>query len=209
MAWKKTYAEKTPLMSHTGVVLSRPVSFRFEMDPTDALEQRLWMFAGARRFTFNHHIGRVKANLETRQAEKAAGLGRSEMTPSLSWSKQSFINSFNAWKNGTASDSPVNDDGTRGLAWRDEIAGDVFECASVDAAQALANYKESVSGARAGVKVGFPDFKAKHRDRPRFRLRSKSAPGQTVPVRLVNSTHCACQSWARCGSRAAPARCPA
>lgn len=189
MAWKNTDGKKPPLVSHTGVVLSRPTTFRFELDPTDALEQRLWMFAGARRFAFNHHIGRVKANLETRQGEKAAGLGRSEMTPSLSWSKQSFINEFNAWKNGTAVDSPVNDDGTRGLRWRDEIAADVFECASVDAAQALANYKQSVSGARAGVKVGFPDFKAKHSDRPRFRLRSKSPPGETAPVRFIDSTH--------------------
>lgn len=175
------------MVSHTGVVLSRSVSFRFELDPTGPVEQRLWMFAGARRFAFNHHIGRVKANLETRQAEKAAGLGRAEMTPVLSWSKQSFINEFNSWKNGTASDSPVNGDGTRGLAWRDEISADVFECASVDAAQALANYTESVSGGRAGVKVGFPGFKAKHSDRPRFRLRSKSAPGETAPVRFVDS----------------------
>lgn len=189
MAWKKTDAEKSSLVSHTGVVLSRPVSFCFEMDPTDALEQQLWMFVGARRFAFNHHIGRVKANLETRQAENAAGLNCSEMTPSLSWSKQSFINEFNAWKNGTAFDSPVSADGTRGLAWRDEIAADVFECASVDAAQALANYKQSISGARMGVKVGFPDFKAKHRDRPRFRLRSKSTPGETAPIRFVDSTH--------------------
>jgi putative transposase len=158
MAWKKTDTDnaKRPLVSHTGVVLSRPTTFRFELDPTDTLEQRLWMFAGARRFTFNHHVGRVKSNLAARATEQAAGLGRSEMTPSLSWSKQSFINSFNAWKNGTATDSPVNDDGTRGLAWRDEIAADVFECASVDAAQALADYKASVSGARAGLKVGFP-----------------------------------------------------
>jgi putative transposase len=156
VAWKKTDGEKGPLVSHTGVVLSRATTFRFELDPTDEVEQRLWMFAGARRFAFNHHIGRVKANLEVRQADKAAGLKRPEMTPSLPWSKQSFINEFNSWKNGTAPDSLVGEDGTRGFSWRGEIAADVFECASVDAAQALANYKESVSGARAGVKVGFP-----------------------------------------------------
>jgi putative transposase len=187
VAWKKTDGEKGPLVSHTGVVLSRATTFRFELDPTDEVEQRLWMFAGARRFAFNHHIGRVKANLEVRQADKAAGLKRPEMTPSLPWSKQSFINEFNSWKNGTAPDSLVGEDGTRGFSWRGEIAADVFECASVDAAQALANYKESVSGARAGVKVGFPEFKSKHRDRPRFRLRSKSIPGDgTGPVRRLD-----------------------
>ena len=192
MGWTKTDGDreggKSPLVSHAGVVLSRPTTFRFELDPTEAVEQRLWMFAGARRFTFNHHIARVKANLEARAAEKAAGKTWEQMTPALSWSAVSFINSFIAWKNGTAADSPVADDGARGLPWRTEVAADVFECASVDAAQALANYKASVLGARAGIKVGFPDFRAKHRDRPRFRLRSKSKPGETAPDRFVDST---------------------
>ena len=192
MAWIGTDEAgggKPPLVSHTGVVLSRPTTFRFELGPTDVQSQLFWMFAGARRFAFNHHIGRVKANLEARQAGKAAGKSGAELTPSLSWSAVSFINSFNAWKNGTAPDSPVGEDGTRGLAWRGEVAADVFECASVDAAQALANYKDSVSGARAGIRVGFPSFCSKHSDRPRFRLRSKSAPGETAPVRFVDPTH--------------------
>jgi hypothetical protein len=37
----------------------------------------------------------------------------------------------------------------------------------------LKNYNTSVSGARAGVKVGFPGFAAKHREIPRARLRAK------------------------------------
>lgn len=44
-------------------------------------------------------------------------------------------------------------------AWRQSpgsIPADVFECASVDAATALKNYRESVTGARAGLKVGLP-----------------------------------------------------
>jgi putative transposase len=109
------------------------------------------------------------------------------MTPSLSWAAVSFINEFNAWKSGRLGCSPVAEDGTRGLPWRDEVPADVFECASVDAATALKNYRESAIGARAGVKVGFPRFAAKHRETPRFRLRAKYSPDEKPPVRFVGT----------------------
>ena len=182
------------LMSHTGHRLGRAVSFRFALDPNRAQSERLFVFAGARRFCFNHHVARIKANLEARSAEREAGLDREAMTPALSWSRQSFINEFNAWKCGLSSDSPVTetvdpDSGelvmVRGLPWRDEVSADVFECASVDAACAFKNYADSVRGGRrAGVRMGFPDFKAKHRTTPSFRLRSKAKPGETAPVRF-------------------------
>lgn len=67
MPWAKTDdggddARPAPV-SHTGVVLSRATTFRFELDLTVEQDRTCWMFAGARRYTFNHHIGRVKANL--------------------------------------------------------------------------------------------------------------------------------------------------
>jgi putative transposase len=191
--WNGKVDEDDVLVSHTGHRLVRPVSFRFALDPNRAQSERLFMFAGARRFCFNHHVARVKANLEARSAERDAGLDREAMTPALSWSRQSFINEFNAWKNGLAPDSPVTevvgaDSGeltlARGLMWRDEVSADVFECASVDAAQAFRNYADSVRGARAGIRIGFPYFKAKHSTTPSFRLRSKSMPGETGPVRF-------------------------
>lgn len=36
----------------------------------------------------------------------------------------------------------------------------------VDAAQALTNYKALAAGARSGVRVGFPVFKARHHTTP-------------------------------------------
>jgi putative transposase len=129
----------------------------------------------------------VKDNLSARAAEREAGTEKDQMTPSLSWAAVSFINEFNAWKTGRLGCSPVAEDGTRGLAWRDEVPADVFECASVDAATALKNYRESAIGARAGVKVGFPRFAAKHKETPRFRLRSKYSPGEQPPVRFVGT----------------------
>lgn len=189
-AWRKAEAgdddptEKV-LVSHTGVPLTRKVAFRFALDPTAEQTQRLFAHAGAARFTYNHHLARVKANLEQRRAEASYGIGRAEQTPAVSWSKVSFINEFNAWKTGRTLDSPINADGSRGLAWRSEVSADVFECASVNAAQALANFFNSVTGARAGKQVGFPKFKKRGKATPAFRLRSKSKPGETAPVRVA------------------------
>jgi putative transposase len=191
--WRKTEAGEQPadavLRSHTGVALTRPVAFKFALDPTLAQHQVLMAHAGAARFAFNHHLARVKANLDQRRAEASYGIEADQQTPRLSWSKVSFINAFNAWKTGRLPSSPVwvDTDGVeqRGLAWRDQVAQDVFECASVNAAQALANFSNSVSGVRAGKKAGFPHCKCRHKSTPSFKIRSKSKPGQTAPVRVT------------------------
>jgi putative transposase len=137
-------------ISHSGQVLSRAVTFQFALDPNIEQRSLLAKCAGARRFTVNHHLARVKANLETRSTERDASSGPEgpfePLTHSLSWSGISFINEFNAWKNGLAEDSPINDDGSRGLSWRHDLPGHVFECASVDAARALENFSASQRG---------------------------------------------------------------
>ena len=65
------------------------------------------------------------------------------------------------------------------------MSTDVFECASVNAACALANWSSSRTGQRAGKAAGFPRFKSRHKSPPAFRLRSKSKPGQISPVRAA------------------------
>ena len=177
-------------------MLSRAVTFQFALDPN--LEQRVLLAkcAGARRYTVNHHLARVKANLEARSSERDdltdEGTPRQPSTPSLSWTAFSFINEFNAWKNGQSDDSLVNEDGTRGLAWRHELPGDVFECASVDAARALENFSASRRGERSGTPVGFPRFQAKGKVTPRFRLRNRATPGRapsSQPIRFSDPSH--------------------
>ena len=182
--------------SHSGQLLSRAVTFQFALDPN--LEQRVLLAkcAGARRYTVNYHLARVKANLEARSSERDdltdEGTPRQPSTPSLSWTAFSFINEFNAWKNGQSDDSLVNEDGTRGLAWRHELPGDVFECASVDAARALENFSASRRGERSGTPAGFPRFQAKGKVAPRFRLRNRATPGRapsSQPIRFSDPSH--------------------
>jgi putative transposase len=186
----------TAPISHTGQVLSRAVTFQFALDPN--VEQRVLLAkcAGARRFTVNHHLARVKVILDARSAERAVfGEGEESSepsTPSLSWAAFSFINEFNAWKNGESDDSPVNDDGSCGLAWRHELPNDVFECASVDAARALENFSASRRGERSGTPVGFPRFQAKGKVTPSFRLRNRATSGLlplSWPIRFIGPSH--------------------
>jgi putative transposase len=152
--------------------------------------------AGARRFTVNHHLARVKANLDLRTAERDSSSEDVKdaefLTPALSWSGFSFINEFNAWKNGESHDSLVNVDGTRGLSWRHELPGDVFECASVDATRALENFAASRRGDRKGTVVGFPRFQAKGKVTPSFRLRNRATAGSqpsSHSIRFSDPTH--------------------
>ena len=183
-------------LSHAGIVLSRAVTFQFALDLNREQEILFATCAGARRFTVNHHLARVKANLDARSTERDApreGGDSTELsTSSLSWTAFSFINEFNAWKNGESDDSPVNEDGSRGLAWRHELPGDVFECASVDAARALENFATSRRGERRGTPVGFPRFQAKGKVTPSFRLRNRATPGRTPssqPIRFGDPSH--------------------
>jgi putative transposase len=179
--------DATTLVSHTGVRLTRATTFRFTLDPNRDQAQRLLAHAGAARLAYNHHLSRVRANLDQRAAERSYGIAEADLTPSLSWSKVSFINHMNAWKDGRAPDArtSVDADGrvARGLPWRHEVSADVFECASVNAAQALANWSQSRSGARAGKQAGFPRFKSRHKSAPAFRLRAKYTEGHASPVR--------------------------
>jgi len=180
--------DTAPLVSHTGVPLTRATTFKFTIDVNRDQHQRLLAHAGAARLAYNHHLGRVKANLDQRAAERSYGINDADLTPALSWSKVSFINHMNAWKDGRAPDAKVTvDEDTgevvRGLPWRGEVSADVFECASVNAAQALKNWADSKNGARAGKAAGFPRFKSRHKTTPAFRLRSKYTEGTTPPVR--------------------------
>ena len=177
------------LVSHAGVPLTRSTTFKFTLDVNTEQHQRLLAHAGAARLAFNHHLARVKVNLDQRAAERSYGIAEADLTPSLSWSKVSLINHMNAWKDGRAPDARVEvlDDGTvvRGLPWRSEVSTDVFETASVNAAQALKNWSDSRKGTRAGKSAGFPRFKSRHRTTPAFRLRARSKEGGAPSVRPV------------------------
>ena len=172
-----------PLRSTTGIELTREVAFRFAVDSDRELEASLWRHAGAARYAWNKALGWVEWGLTCRDWERELG---AEPWTEVPWTKFSLINAFNAWKHAKTPD-PI--DGSRGLAWKDEVCQDVFECAMVDLGQALSNWNESRSGNRKGRRVGFPKHKSKKRATPSFRLRNRARPDDTQAIRLVDSDH--------------------
>jgi len=81
--WANKNKREGLLVSETGVELARPVAFKFALDLTAEQSQGLFMCAGARRFAYNHHIGRVKDSLSARAAQRQAGTPKDQMNPAL------------------------------------------------------------------------------------------------------------------------------
>lgn len=189
MGWNGTsIGNSNHLVSHTGHDLSRATSFRYALDVTPAQHQQLVMYAGARRATWNQHVARIKRNLWLRDEERAAGVPEEHLTPPEVWSPVVFINYINQFKKGLHSDCRPHEDGTLGWSsWHAEVSADVFETASVDAARAFQAFANSKKGERPGPRVGFPTLQKKDKTTPTFRLRSKSKPGGTAPVRLESN----------------------
>jgi len=170
-------------------VLPRARAFKYELHVTDQLEPVLWQHAGAARFAFNQCHRWFTDGLAAYRAEIEAGVAEPDVE--VPWSSFSLINRINAWKNGKAHDSPVADDGTRGLPWRGELLSqDVFECAANDYGAAVKNWRESRTGKRRGRRVGFPRPKRKFKSTPSFRLRNRNKPTQvTQAIRADGNRH--------------------
>jgi putative transposase len=150
----------------------RHTTFRFSLRPTPIQERLLRRHAGASRFAFNQCLQLVTEMLQARRVDPSV------VVP---WSGFDLINAFNAWKRSEAAGRTfiVASDGTitkqvTGLAWRREVAAQVFEEAAVDLGRALAAYEASKSGVRRGQPVGFPRRKKKGCCRDGFRLRNNT-----------------------------------
>jgi putative transposase len=80
----------------------------FNVDLSRSQERLAYSYAGARRFSYNWAIGVVRENLETRSAERAAGVAEDDLTPALSWSAYSLGKAFNAVKEEWGSDGALS-----------------------------------------------------------------------------------------------------
>lgn len=125
------------------------------LDPTPAQERLMLSHAGAARFAFNAGLAHVKAALEV--GEK------------LDWSFYSLQHWWNANKDTLA----VSADG---VPWWRENSKEAANSGLRALASALSNWSKSRKGKRKGRRVGFPKFKSKDRETPRFSY-STSGPG--------------------------------
>ena len=103
--------------------------------------------AGAARFAYNAGLAHVKAALEAGEKPE--------------WSYFSLINWWNANKDTLAVDAD-------GVPWWRENSKEAANSGLRWLADGLSNWAKSRKGKRKGRRVGFPKFKAKDRETPRF-----------------------------------------
>ncbi|MEQ1703925.1 MAG: hypothetical protein ABMA25_27775, partial [Ilumatobacteraceae bacterium] len=120
----------------------------FTLDASPAQDRMLRNYCGSARRAYNWAREVIVTNLETRTAERAAGVPEAELTPVLSWSPYSLRKEFNLVKSEVA-------------PWSAEVAKHCFDTGIVQAADAFKNWSASKNGDRAGARMGFPAFKSR------------------------------------------------
>ena len=125
------------------------------LDPTPAQERLMLSHAGAARFAYNAGLAHVKAAIEAGEKPE--------------WSLFSLQHWWNANKDVLAVDSD-------GVPWWRENSKEAANTGLRSLASALLNWSKSRKGKRKGRRVGFPKFKSKDRETPRFSY-STSGPG--------------------------------
>ena len=124
------------------------------LDPTPIQERLMLSHAGAARFAYNAGLAHVKAALDAGEKPE--------------WSYFSLINWWNANKDTLA----VSADG---VPWWRENSKRAAETGLRWLADGLSNWAKSRKGKRKGRRVGFPKFKAKDRETPRFSYSTSGA----------------------------------
>jgi putative transposase len=124
--------------------------WRFEVEPTTTEQSQLIArHFGARRFAYNWALAQVKANLDARTADP-------QVAP-LAWDLPALRRIWNQAKQTVA-------------PWWPECSKETYSCGIADLVAALRAWSDSKHGRRAGGRVGFPRFKARHRDHGRVRF---------------------------------------
>lgn len=124
------------------------------LDPTPAQERLMLSHAGAARFAYNAGLAHVKAALDAGEKPE--------------WSYFSLINWWNANKDTLAVDAD-------GVPWWRENSKRAAETGLRWLADGLSNWSKSRKGKRKGRRVGFPKFKSKDRETPRFSYSTSGA----------------------------------
>jgi len=125
-------------------------SWRFEVETTTSAQRPLIaQHFGARRFAYNWALAQVKANLDVRAADPSV--------PPLAWTLPTLRK---AWNQAKAEVAP----------WWPSCSKEAYGCGIADLVAGLHAWSASKQGQRAGSRVGFPQFKARHRDRGRVRF---------------------------------------
>ena len=117
------------------------------LDPTPAQERLMLSHAGAARFAYNAGLAHVKAAIEAGEKPE--------------WS----LFSLQHWWVENRDTLAVDEDD---VIWWRENSKEAYRSGLRWLAEALSNWSKSRKGKRKGRRVGFPKFKSKDRETPRF-----------------------------------------
>jgi len=124
--------------------------FVFEVETTSPEQSaRVAQAFGARRYAYNWALGQVKANLDARTGDPTV--------PPLAWN---FYELRKAWNQAKHEVAP----------WWRCTSKEAYASGIADLVAGLHNWSDAKAGRRKGARVGFPRFKARHRDRGRVRF---------------------------------------
>ena len=113
------------------------------LDPSPSQERLSRSYSGSMRAGYNWAIALVRDNLNVRRDERARGVPADELTPALSWTRESLVSH---WRRQRDEVHP----------WHRDVSIHAFRTGIDNAAFAPKNFSESRSGKRRGRKVGFP-----------------------------------------------------
>jgi putative transposase len=123
-------------------------AYRYALDPTPRQQRALASHCGAARRAFNWGLDLVKQRLD----QRAAGLD-----VEMPWTLPALRREWNRAKDQVA-------------PWWRENSKEAYSSGLDALARALKNWAESKAGRRNGRRIGFPNFKGKHRTRPACRF---------------------------------------
>jgi putative transposase len=124
--------------------------WRFEVETTTPAQGPvIAQHFGGRRFAYNWALAQVKGNLDARAADPSV--------PPLAWSLPTLRK---AWNQAKAEVAP----------WWPSCSKEAYGSGIADLVSALRAWSASKQDRRAGSRVGFPRFRARHRDRGRVRF---------------------------------------
>ncbi|MFD7159879.1 IS607 family element RNA-guided endonuclease TnpB [Kribbella sp. NPDC059898] len=125
-------------------------AYKYALNPTSRQARYLEGHCGAARKAFNWGLGRVKANLGQRAAERTYGIPNELLTPTISWTMYSLRTAWNQVKDDVA-------------PWWAEYSKEAYASGLTQLAAALKNWDACHRGKRVGRRMGFPRFKSKHK----------------------------------------------
>lgn len=165
-------------------------AYRYRLDPTPRQARMLLRSCGARRYAHNWAVDMIRSAFDERRVQTAAGIPAEDLPRALTFA--TLNNAFNDWKKGrTGPESRLPDwwlnrhPDLEPPEWLVDHSWDVYMWAIYEVYDALHRWFNSRAGKHGGERLGFPGFRSKRRDNPRFKVVARPQAARPIDYRHV------------------------